>query len=826
MGTADRTPPAAVPPSDGARRLAERRPDLIVASRDLRLRCDATAFTFRTTSEIQGSPEPVGQERAVEAMELGFGVRRPGYHVFVAGPSGTGRSSAVRRLLARLAPTLPVPPDRAYVHRFEDPDRPRLLTLPQGTARRLSTGMDEFRRSLTARIPMLLEDPELDRRREAIRQRYQQREARESESLRASLAADGFALVSIEAGMVVVPDVLPVRDGKPVTMDDLERSMTPEAFARVREARGRHIDEVRDHFRALRGRQREFVNEQRALVRAAADDLIADELTGASQGIADECLRQFLDDVRRDAVEAIVEIAESGPSELEGLEARLRRYRVNVIADRSGLEGAPVVHESFPTRQNLAGSLERTKDGPLAWRADAGTIRGGSLVRADGGFLVINALDLVSEPGAWDQLKRTIKNGRLEMGGTPGLFGFPRILEPDPVPVDVKVVLIGERWVYELLCVADPDFRKLFGIRADFEPDMTWDTGTLQRYAQAVAMVAEEDGLAPLTADALGALIEEGVALAGRRGRISLRFSELVNRLREAAYCAERRGAEHVERRDIEEAHRQRERREGAISDRIEDLLEAGLLLVATSGGEVGQVNGLSVYDLGYHAFGKPTRITASAAPGRAGIINIEREARLSGGVYDKGVLIISGFLRRRYVDLGPLSLTASLAFEQSYAGVDGDSASIAEVVALMSELSGLECDQALAITGSINQHGRVQPVGGVNEKIAGFHALCSARGLDGTHGVVLPARNIEGLMLDPAIVADVEAGRFTVIAVETVEEALEVALDAPVDRIDALVRARLEEYAQALARAPQADLAPVGGAGQPPTMPLGTSGP
>jgi Lon-like ATP-dependent protease len=316
-------------------------------------------------------------------------------------------------------------------------------------------------------------------------------------------------------------------------------------------------------------------------------------------------------------------------------------------------------------------------------------------------------------------------------------------------------------------------------------------------------------------------LVDEGSRLAGRRDRVSLRFSEIANQLREASYWARRRGSERIAREDVEEATRRRERREGSISDRIQELLEDGTLLVSTSGVAVGQVNGLSVYDLGYHAFGKPTRITASAAPGRAGIINIEREARLSGGIYDKGVLIISGYLRRGFADLGPLSLTASLAFEQSYAGVDGDSASIAEVVALMSELSGLPVDQGIAITGSINQHGEVQPVGGVNEKIAGFHALCAARGLDGHQGVVLPRRNMRDLMLHPGVVEDVGAGRFTVFGVDNVEDALEIALDAPIATIDQAVRDRLADYTRAMAEAPGGDLAPTSGVSQPPSMPL-----
>jgi Lon-like ATP-dependent protease len=397
-----------------------------------------------------------------------------------------------------------------------------------------------------------------------------------------------------------------------------------------------------------------------------------------------------------------------------------------------------------------------------------------------------------------------------------GLLGLPRPLEPDLIPVDVKVIMVGERQHYDALWHGDPDFRVLFGIRADFSSDMPMGEVALQRYASVVAGLCAREDLPPATADAIGALVEDGIARAGRRNRVSTSFGETCSLVRQAAHGA---GAE-IDRADVERALAARQRREGLMEERMQLMLEEGMVMVSTSGEAVGQVNGLSVYDLGYHAFGKPTRITASAAPGQVGIINVEREAKLSGNIYDKGVLIIAGFLRRRYADLGPLTLTASLAFEQSYAGVDGDSASIAEVVALLSELSGLPADGGLAITGSINQHGDVQPVGGVDHKITGFHALCAARGLNGNQGVLLPHQNVLDLMLPPAIADDVAAGRFHVRAVEHVTDALEIALGAPIATIDELVRARLATFAEALRSTP-GDRPPSAATVTPPSTPL-----
>ncbi len=740
-----------MPDAHDARALPARRPDLAVAPGDLRLSCGAACFDFATTSDVPADGGLVGQERALEALELGLALRRQGYHVFVAGASGTGRTTALEGALARIAPTLPVPPDRAFVHRFDDPDAPRLLTLPPGTAKNLARELDELRRTLAQRVPTLLEDQAFERRREEVGRRYAKEEEAAFAPLKAALDEDGLAVVGVEAGGAMRPEIVAIRAGKPAPIDSLEGHEPAEMVAMLRERAEVHGAALREHMRTSRDRQRAFAREVRAMVEELAGQLLDEELREARAVTDDDATRAFLDEVRADATRFVVELLELGPPALERFGARLNLYRLNVVADRSDLAGAPVVLENFPTRQNLVGSVERVQEGQFAWRADATTIRGGSLLRADGGYLVVQAQDLLTEPGAWDGLKRTIKNGLLELGGASGgLLGLPRTLEPDAVPVDVKVVLVGERQVHDLLYRADPDFQKLFGVRAEFAADMERTAAAMHRYADVIAAVCARDALPPLTAEACGAIVEEGAALAGRRDRLTTRFSEIANLVREAAFWAGRRGATAVDRPDVEEAVRRRGRRDGLIEERLQAMLEEGSILVTTAGRAVGRVNGLSVYDLGYHAFGKPTRITVAASPGRAGIINIEREAQLSGSIYDKGVLIISGFLRRRYADTGPLTLTASLAFEQSYAGVDGDSASIAEVAALLSELSGIAADQALAITGSINQHGEVQPVGGVTHKLTGFWELCRARGLDGTHGAIVPHQNVRDLMLPP----------------------------------------------------------------------------
>ncbi len=783
--------------------LAERRPDLVLAPGQLRRACSADAFDFASTADVAGAAGMVGQERALEALELGLSLRRPGYHVFVSGAEGTGRSSAVAAALAEIAPALPVPPDQVYVHRFDDAERPHLLTLPAGQGRKLAAAVDEVREQLRTRIPALLENRELEHRREAVSQRYARENDDSLSKLRARLAKGGMGLVQVAIGPgLIVPDVAPLRGTEPVPPEEIEATLPARGRAAFRRRLEEAQHDVREHVREVRERQRAFAHEVRALVADAAQALVADELREVRAAFPEGDVAAFLSEIAADAVATAVALGETPTPELLAL--RLERYRVNVVADRSELAGAPILVEDYPTHHNLVGTVERVSGGgPFAWSADATTIRAGSLVRADGGFLVLRAADVLTEPGAWAALKRVALSGVLELGSaSTTMLGLPRSLEPDPVPLDVKLVLVGDRQLHDLLYAFDSDFRKLFGVRAEFASDVPRTADAQRSYAAVVAAACEREHLPAADSEAVAALVEEGAALAGHGGRLTARFSEIVGILREAAFWAERRGAPQIQRADIEEALQRRHRRDGGIEERIQELLLDGTLLIDTSGASVGQVNALSVYDLGYTSFGKPTRITASASPGRGGIVNVEREARLSGGIYDKGVMIISGFLRRRHAGSGPLPLTASLTFEQSYAGVDGDSASIAEVVALVSELSGFPVENGLAITGSINQHGEVQAVGGVNEKIRGWYALCRAREQDG-HAVLLPAANAADLMLERELVADVEAGNFRVFAVRHVDEALEIALGLPIEQIDEAVRARLEEFASTLRDAP-----------------------
>jgi len=627
-------------------------------------------------------------------------------------------------------------------------------------------------------------------------------------------------VVQVPVGPLQRPAVFPVLEGKPVPEEEIERAVAEGALSRKK---GK---EILQKLGAFREELEEVLRKARELTRKAqeaVDELFRDCLRLLLEGhLADlrkqfqgeRAILEFLGDLERDFVENTLppqageEDSESAGAWRERLEKVLARYTVNVLIDRSGYKGCPVVIEDYPTFTNLFGAIQAGRRGRGGGGPDHRSIVPGSLLRADGGYLLLSARDLLSDGRVWEHLKKALKTGRLEIQPPPeGPRYEPITLKPQPVDIRVKVILIGDPGAYDLLYLNDSDFRKIFKVKADFDSSMPLTRENLAHFGLVARRICEKEGLRRPERSALAACAEFAVRDAGRRNRISTRFNEVADVLREADFHAGMDGSEKILRSHVRAAVEGRADRHGILEDRVFRMLREELLMVSTGGKKVGQVNGLSVYQMGYHSFGKPTRITASASAGSVGIINIEREARLSGGIYDKGVLIIAGWMRRTFAQERPLSLTASLSFEQSYSGVDGDSASVAEICALLSELSGVPIDQGFAVTGSVNQHGEIQPVGGVNEKIEGFFRLCSERGLTGSQGCVIPASNREDLMLDPGVVEAVEAGRFQVHAARNLDQVIRILMGLPAGErrkdgsfpegtLFALVAARLEKYA------------------------------
>lgn len=754
-----------------------------VRLKDLRWSCPSGCMKFETTDKVVPVQGTIGQDRALKALKLGLELYSPGYNIYVSGLVGTGRTTTVKELLRELAPKCSIPRDRAYVRNFEDADRPRLLSFAPGDAVRFRKQMEEFSRYLKLRLPTIFEDKDVMSRREEIITRYGEKEQAALKSFQDRLGEEGLALVSVQAGPVPRPDIYPVYQGKPVAPQEFEQLVESGDIPQERLERiGLEIDEFRkelhEHLRRSRALAREMGEEIDNLHREIGLAVIEGQLEDLRERfVKNEAVMSFLAEIEKDVLDNLSLLANADDGDgAARAEAHLHSYEVNIVSDHSHTRGCPVIMASNPTQTSLFGTIERVMEPGGLWRTDHTMIKGGEVLDADGGYLLLSALDVLQQPGVWPQLMRALKSGQLEIGLPDMPFmGMTTGLKPEAIDLNVKVILIGEPHYYHLLYSHDPDFRKIFKIKADFSPDMALEDENLEHYAKVLARICVKEGLHPLSRKAIGRLAEAGVRNAGRKDRISTRFADIADIVREADYWCGQEGGKVITRDHVHRAIQERAYRSSAMDSRIQDLMEKDVLIIQTEGTAVGQVNGLSVYDLGYHAFGKPTLITATTSVGQAGIISIEREARLSGGIYDKGVLIISGYLRRIFARNRPLALTAALCFEQSYSGVDGDSASITEIFALLSDLADIPIDQGIAVTGSINQRGQIQPIGGANEKIEGFFRLCLARGLTGEQGVIIPKRNVADLMLHPEVVEAIRKKEFHVWSVSSIEDGIEI---------------------------------------------------
>lgn len=768
----------------------------------LRRRCDPAAFSFESTASLPDQDLAIGQERAIESLEFGIGIRRDGYNLFALGPSGTGRLAFLLERIERAARREPAPHDWAYVMDFARPHRPKALKLPPGRATALARDVARLIEDLRVAIPAIFESEDYRARRQMIEERFEEREKSVFAEVNEKAAARAIAVIRSPIGVTLAPirkgqvlgptefQELPEEDRKKIKSDIEELtsmlqerlrqvpSWEKERRQKIREldreltlyAIGHMIDDVRDAYRETPA----------ALdhVEALKQDLLEHShlFVGGDGGAPGE------------AEPDEPSSAAPGPFGEPNGPGALRRYRVNVLVDRGTASGAPVIHLDHPTQPNLVGRIEHVVQfGTLV--TDFNLIKPGALHDANGGYLLIDAEQLLSQPLAWDELKRTIRSRSIRIESLEHALGITGTvtLDPEPIPFDAKVVLLGERKLYYLLSALDPEFDKLFKVALDFDDRVALTPESAERYARLAGTIARREGLLPADRGAVARLVEHASRLAGDAERISARLEDLRDALREADFQARRRpAAERIESGDVDRAVAAAVRRRDRIREGILEEIGRGTLRIETQGVAIGQVNGLSVIDLGTFAFGHPSRITARVRVGRGQLVDVEREVELGGPLHSKGVLILSGFLSSRYAPEAPLSLAASLVFEQSYGGVEGDSASLAEAAALLSALAATPIRQSFAVTGSVDQLGRVQAIGGVNEKIEGFFDACRARGGDGEHGVVIPAANVRHLMLRPDVVAAAAEGRFRVHAVETIDEAMEILTGAAAGERDA----------------------------------------
>ncbi|MFN8217743.1 MAG: AAA family ATPase [Solirubrobacterales bacterium] len=757
----------------------------------LKRSCDPASLPFETTAEVEPLAEPVGQPRALRAVEFGLAIEAPGYNVFATGPVGTGKRSTLLRLLREKAAGRKAPGDWVYLFDFAAPDTPRAVLLAAGRGEELVREMSHFVEEARARIADAFRSEQYGERRRALGEELEKRGEEALGPLRELAAERGLAVELTPAGVAIIP----MTHGHP---------LAPEQFQHLPEAQRQeivsHTEEVQARLPATISRLAEIQRDARRQIeeldREVAEFAIGHLVEELETRFAEPAgLRSWLESLTDDVVDNLGRFrAEDGEQQLpEPIAASARRsdeqffarYRPTLLVSHPDGDGAPVVFETNPTHYNLFGRIDyEASFGAVT--TDHRRIRPGAVHRANGGYLVLDAARVLTQPLVWEKLKETLRAGRIAIENFGAqLTMFPTAtLEPEPIELDLKVVLVGTAELYALLYRLDEDLRKLFKVRADFDLEMPWEAEQDGQYAAFVAGQVREHGLLEFDRRAVARVIEQGARLRESQERLSARFQEIAELVAEASHWAAAAGRGTVGVADVERAVEERVHRSNLVEEKVREEIRAGTLVVDLGGERVGQVNGLSVAALGDHEFGRPARITAAVAVGSGEMLNIDRETELSGPIHDKGFLILSGFLRERYGGEQPLSLAASLVFEQSYGMVEGDSASAAELFALLSSLAELPLRQGVAVTGSVDQHGRIQAIGGVNAKVEGFFAVCREAGLDGEQGVMIPAANRRHLMLREEVVAAVREGAFNVWAISDADQGIELLSGRPAGRL------------------------------------------
>jgi predicted ATP-dependent protease len=761
----------------------------------LRWRCELSRIPFETTAQAELREGFIGQERALRALKMGAELSAPGYNVFVCGLAGTSRGGTIARMIEELHPPTKESLDRCYVNNFKLTDRPRLLALPRGQANAFKKDMQAGIDFLRRRIPQVFEGEPFQRQKGRIVERFTVREKELMDDFTRRIAREQFALGHMQVGAVALPEIFPVLEGQMVPIEDISKMVHEGKLeSPVAEDIERKYEQFRQEFTVVYRKtltlSRELASELSYLEQEAASVLVDGVIEELKEKYAGQSIAEYLEEVRHHLLDNLdpfkeregegehdEETPDGLPKPPTGPERDpFRVYGVNVILAHDNDDKSPVIFETTPTYANLFGTIQRAYDTRGGWTSDFMDLRAGSLLRADGGFLIMYSLEALSEVGVWRALKRTLNHNRLEIQPLEMFYPFGGSAQkPEAIDINVKVILIGDRSLYELLYEYEEDFRKIFKVRVEFDEEMAMSDGVIAEYAGRLRALSEKENLYPFDRGAFAAMLEYGVRQAGRRNKVTARFIDIADLAREAHYNAAAAGESVVRAAHVRGALSSRMERHNLIETRIREMIQEGTLLVNVEGTSVGQVNGLSVLEIGGYSFGKPVRITATAALGKAGLINIEREANLSGRFHDKGMHIIAGYLRSQFAQDKPLSLAASICFEQSYSGVDGDSASSTEIYALASALSGLPLRQDIAVTGSINQQGAIQAIGGVNEKIEGFFDVCRIKGLTGTQGVMMPESNVEDLMLREDILEAVAAGKFHIWPVAQIEQGIEI---------------------------------------------------
>lgn len=742
--------------------------------------CSPKELPFKTTDDISPLAETIGQNRALRSLEFGLGIDSHGFNIYILGESGTGKLTTIKTILEEKAKKEPVPNDWCYIYNFKNPDIPRTLALPPGTGLTFQKDIDELITVLREEIPKIFESKEYEKQRTNILEDFQQKQKMHFSDLEKEAKAKDFTLRKTVSGLILVPVK---KTGETLSEEEYEH-LEPAVKKKV-EAIGKELQEkLDDVIRIVREEEKKIKDVMKDLERQAALSSVGhriDEVKNKYQNNDD--ISKYLEEVREDILEHLDDFKpqeEQSPSlpflKPQKSEPSFIRYSVNVFVNNRDSKGAPVVIESNPTYYNLFGRVEHKLQYGVAM-TDFTMIKAGSLQQANGGYLVVDALELLKNIFAYDALKRTIKDKEIKIEDVWEQYRLMSTvtLRPQPVPFNVKIILVGNPRLYYLLYNLDEEYRELFKVKADYENRMDRNAENMLKYASFVKTKCDERGLLKFQRDAVAKVIEQGSRLAEHQNKLSAKFSDIADLLREADHWSRLSKHNAVKVEDVEKAIDEKRYRCNKVEKKILEATEEGTILIDTEGAVAGQINGLSVLDLGDYRFGMPSRITAKTYAGRAGIVNIERETKMSGKIHEKAIFILTAYLGGKYATKQSLSLTASLTFEQLYGGIEGDSATCAEVYALLSSISGVPLKQSFAITGSMNQHGEVQPIGGVNEKIEGFYEVCKLNGLSGQHGVIIPKRNLINLMLRKDVIEAIVGGKFNIYAIDNIEDGIEI---------------------------------------------------
>jgi lon-related putative ATP-dependent protease len=746
----------------------------------LRNICDADFMHCESTGDLVPLVEIIGQERAVRALKFGLGIKKDGFNIFVAGYPGTGRKTAVKAFVEAQAKAQPVPPDWCYVNNFGNPYEPQAIELPPGKGKEFREDMKSFIDNTKTALPKAFESEDYITRREATLRNLENRRKQLIDGLNAKAQGEGFVIQTTPMGILLVP----VLNGKPLS--DAEMLALPQKVKDKLEPKRESLEkEFSAVMRQLMDMEREIRESVKKLNKDVAFYAIGSQVQGLIEKYHDnKDISVYLRAVENDILDNLNQFARRGGAEQQQLPFALpwmrddpyKKYDVNVVIDNSETQGAPVVMETNPTYHNLLGRTEKEAQfGALT--TDFSMIRAGSIQKANGGYLIVPVEDLLRNPFSYDGLKHDIKDGKMYIEEPEERYGFLSVktLKPKPIPLTAKMILIGDPYLYQLMFTLDQDFRELFKIKAEFDTTMPRTDERMKQYASFVCGLCEKEKMKQLDGGALAKLIEYSSRLVEDQYKLSTQFSLVADIIREANFYATEEGSPRITAVHIKKAIEEKVYRSKLIQEKIQEMITRGFFLIDTHEQKVGQVNGLSVMGLGDFAFGTPSRVTASIGLGREGVIDIEREAKMGGPIHTKGVLILSGYINDKYAREKPLSLSARLVFEQNYGGVEGDSASSTELYSILSALSGLPIKQNLAVTGSVNQKGEVQAIGGVNEKIEGFFEVCKAKGLSGEQGVMIPESNVQNLMLKEEVLEAVKAGQFSIYSVKSIDEGIAV---------------------------------------------------